>query len=128
MFLSGVFFGGDLHSAVLFTRMLFQFRAAVFLTRLYRLSGRYVPYVIALNWNAVLGMALMTAPIALAGQGAWGAGVGGPVGLVLAAYVIYVEWFTTRLALRTSGGIAATFVAFDIVASLALDALFDALR
>jgi len=99
---------------------LFMPVAAVFLTRAFGLSARYVPYVIALNWMSLIAHAIA----ALVGTVAR---ADSPLALIFVPLLLYlftVEWFTTRVALRTTGWLAATFVAVDVVSSIAIGALF----
>ncbi|MGH6718708.1 MAG: hypothetical protein ACREER_05270 [Alphaproteobacteria bacterium] len=96
---------------------LFMPVVAVFLTRAYGLAARYVPYVIALNWTSLVGLALAALIAAVVPGG------GGPLDVIavpLLLYLLAVEWFAARTALRTTGWVAATFVAIDVVGSLAI--------
>lgn len=99
---------------------------AIFLTRLFALTDRYIGFIVAYNWAAVLQTALFVFAAVLA-TGVVPAGLG--VVLILAATVLIIlyQWFIARTALETTAFIAAGFVATDIVAGLAIDAAAEAL-
>mgnify|MGYP000393801008 CR=1 FL=1 len=97
--------------------------AAIPLTRLLGLSGRYVPLIIANNWSTVLQVALYTAVVL--------------VGMVLPAQlrtmgllaatlaVLTYQWFVIRTALATTSVIALGLVVIDVLLSIASSRILD---
>lgn len=100
---------------------------AIFLTRLFALTDRYIGFIIAYNWAAVLQTALFVAVTVLAATGLVPAGLGAVLILAATVLIILYQWFIARTALETTALIAAGFVATDIVAALAIDAAAEAL-
>ena len=99
--------------------------AAIFLTRLLGLGTRYIPLIVALNWAAVLQIALYAALVV--------------VTLLLPAdlrtlllflatiAVLVYQWFVIRTALRTTGTTAFGLVVIDVLLSVAVSRVLDAL-
>lgn len=99
--------------------------AAIFLTRLLGLGTRYIPLIVALNWAAVLQIALYAALVI--------------VTLLLPAdlrtlllflatiAVLVYQWFVIRTALRTTGTTAFGLVVIDVLLSVAVSRVLDAL-
>ncbi len=89
--------------------------AAILITRLLGLGGRYIPLIIAYNW-ANVPQVLLNLLAALISAGGTDAGEGG--GLVVLAAFIYLRvylWFVMRTALETTSLTAAALVLFDFV-------------
>jgi hypothetical protein len=99
--------------------------AAVALTRLLGVSQNYVPLIVALNWGAVLQVvAFLTAVlIGLALPGL----LEGLIMLLVTGGILFYQWFITRSALQTSGGIALMLVLIDLVLNSAINATADRL-
>jgi hypothetical protein len=99
--------------------------AAIVLTRLLGLGGRYVPLIVASNWGAMLQIGLYTVvvivtlvmPREVRTFGLFAA---------TAAVLVY-QWFVIRTALETSGGIAFGFVVIDVLLSVAVTRGIDGL-
>jgi hypothetical protein len=99
--------------------------AAIVLTRLLGLGGRYVPLIVASNWGAMLQIGLYTVvvivtlvmPREVRTFGLFAA---------TAAVLVY-QWFVIRTALETSGGIAFGFVVIDVLSSVAVTRGIDGL-
>ena len=99
--------------------------AAVFLSRLLGLGGRYVPLIVAANWSSVLQITLYALVVL--------AGLALPRGLrtlllfgTTVAVLVY-QWFVIRSALRTSSGIAFALVVIDVLLSMAVSRTLDGL-
>ena len=82
---------------------------------------RYLGYIVAYNWAAVLQNALIM-PLGMVAM------IGGPevgaadfFGLVAFVAVIAYTWFITRTALDIDGGTAASIVLLDLVLGIFLD-------
>jgi hypothetical protein len=87
--------------------------AAVVLTRLLGLGHNYIPLIVSLNWAAVLQVvAFLTAVlVGLALPGV----LEGLMMLLVTGGILFYQWFITRNALQTSGGIALMMVLVDLV-------------
>lgn len=87
--------------------------AALVLTQVLNLGRNYVPLIVAVNWAAVLQVGLFLAammvslilPALLAGL----------VLTVVTGSILFYQWFVTRTALQTTGGIALLLVLIDLV-------------
>jgi hypothetical protein len=99
--------------------------AAVVLTRLLGLSQNYVPLIVSLNWGAVLQVVafLSAVLIGLALPGV----LEGLIMLLVTGGILFYQWFITRSALQTSGGIALMLVLIDLVLNSAINATADRL-
>ena len=99
--------------------------AAVALTRLLGLSRNYVPLIVALNWGAVLQVLAFLSAIfiglALPGM------LEGLIMLLVTAAILFYQWFITRSALETSGGVALMLVLIDLVLNSAISVSADRL-
>ena len=98
---------------------------AVVLTRLLGLGHNYVPLIVALNWGVVLQvMAFLTAMIlGLALPGV----LAGLIMLIVTGGVLFYQWFITRSALQTTGGVALMLVLIDLVLNSAISVSADRL-
>jgi|tagenome__1003787_1003787.scaffolds.fasta_scaffold20498698_2 hypothetical protein len=97
--------------------------AAIPLTRLLGLSGRYVPLVIANNWSTVVQVALYTTVVL--------------VGMILppelrttalfaaTIAVLAYQWFVIRTALATTGATALGLVVIDVLLSITTSRILD---
>jgi hypothetical protein len=99
--------------------------AAVALTRLLGLSHNYVPLIVALNWGAVLQvMVFLTAVVVgLALPGV----LEGLIMLLVTGGILFYQWFVTRSALQTTGGVALMLVLIDLVLNSAISVSADRL-
>jgi hypothetical protein len=92
--------------------------AAVLLTRLLGLSQNYVALVVALNWSAVVQVVVFLVALLL--------GVALPdlleglLMLMVTGGILFYQWFVTRSALQTTGGVALMLVLVDLVLNSAI--------
>jgi len=94
---------------------------AIWLTRMFDVAERYVPLIVALNWSSMVQIAAMLIPIALAA-------VLSPamvqfLFLVVTAAVLFYNGFIIKTALDCPIGIAALFLAADLVAVMIINGL-----
>ena len=88
--------------------------AAILITRLLRLGGRYIPLIIAYNWANVPQMVVNLVATLISAGGE----PGGPGNLVALGAFIYLRvylWFVMRAALETTALTAAAIVLFDFL-------------
>jgi hypothetical protein len=98
---------------------------ALFLTRFFGMSRRYVPMIVALNWSALVQLAIFLVPIALGVILTTEA-----VGLLLmiaTGAVLFYQGFIIKTALDCPVGIAVTFLAVDILAVMLVNNIVFAL-
>jgi hypothetical protein len=96
---------------------------AVVLTRLLGLGHNYVPLLVALNWGAVLQVLafLVAVLLGLALPGL----LEGLIMLLVTGGILFYQWFITRNALQTTGGIALMLVLVDLVLNSAISVSAD---
>jgi hypothetical protein len=99
--------------------------AAIFLTRMLGLGGRYVALVVAGNWCGVLQVLLLAAAVLLGSL--LPQTMRGVVGLATLIAVLTYQWFVIRTALETTSGTAAALVLVDILLSMLVHEGADAL-
>ncbi|MFO0998499.1 MAG: hypothetical protein U1F33_17650 [Alphaproteobacteria bacterium] len=87
-------------------------------------SGAYFRFMVAYNWASVPQMILYL-PVELA-RSAWPEPAA-PFALIALAAILFYQWFIARTALAVSGLLAGGVVAVDVVLSLAIAAVADAL-
>jgi hypothetical protein len=87
--------------------------AAVMLTRLFGLSQHYVALIVALNWATVMQMVILLVAV-LVGL-ALPDLLEGLIMLLVTGGILFYQWFVTRSALQTSGGVALMMVLVDLV-------------
>lgn len=92
--------------------------AMVGLARLMRLTGRYVPYIIAYNWAGVIATALRLVPLALYAAGLLGAEAARTPVLISFALIAIYLWNVTRLVLGVHGFMALALVLIDFMLML----------
>lgn len=90
-----------------------------FLTRFLGLGQRYAPLIVATNWCAVVQLFFLLAVSVVAGF--LPEAPGAALQLVATLLLLAFEWLVVRLALNTSGGIAAALVVIDVLLSLLID-------
>lgn len=99
--------------------------AAMPLTRLLGVSGRYVPLIVANNWSTVIQVVLYTAVVIL--------GLVMPASMRTTALltatltILVYQWFVIRSALATTSGIAAALVVIDLLLSVTVSRVLDGL-
>ncbi len=93
--------------------------AAVVLTQLLGLSRNYVRLIIALNWASVLqvGVFLAALVVELVMPGL----LDGLIVLLVTGAILFYQWFVTRAALETTGGIALLLVLVDLILNTAIN-------
>ncbi len=93
--------------------------AAVVLTQLLGLSRNYVALIIALNWATVLqvGVFLAAVVVELAAPGL----LDGLILLLVTGAILFYQWFVTRAALQSTGGVALLLVLVDLVLNTAIN-------
>ena len=99
--------------------------AAVVLTRLLGLSHNYVPLIVALNWGAVLQVIAFLSAVVL-GLALPGV-LEGLIMLIVTGGILFYQWFVTRSALQTTGGVALMLVLIDLVLNSAISVSADRL-
>jgi hypothetical protein len=99
--------------------------AAVVLTQLLGLSRNYVALVVALNWAAVLQVGVFLAAVVL--ELAVPGFLDGLMLLLVTGGILFYQWFVTRAALQTTGGIALLMVLVDLVLNTAINLSADRL-
>lgn len=99
--------------------------AAIPLTRLLGLSGRYVPLIVANNWSAVIQVALYTAVVAL------GSILPGELRMTAlftaTIMVLAYQWLVIRTALATTGLTAFGLMVIDVLLNIAVSRVLDGL-
>ena len=83
---------------------------------------RYVRYIIAHNWSAVIQIAVFLRAMILA-RGILGAGAGTMLLIAASLAILFYQWFVARTALAVNGGVAAAIVGLDLVISIVLNAV-----
>ena len=83
---------------------------------------RYVRYIIAHNWSAVIQIAIFLSAMTLA-RSILGAGTGTMLLIASSLAILCYQWFVARTALAVSGGVAAAIVGLDLVISIVLNAV-----
>jgi hypothetical protein len=92
---------------------------ALVLTFLLNVSRNYVPLIVAVNWSVVIQVvaflfviaATLVLPSLLAGM----------LLVVVTIAILFYQWFVTRAALQTSGGIALVLVLMDLAVNTAIN-------
>ncbi len=99
--------------------------AAVVLTQLFGLSRNYVPLIVALNWASVLqvGAFLAAVAISMAAPGVFD----GLLPLLVTGAILFYQWFVTRAALESTGGVALLLVLVDLILNGAISLSADRL-
>jgi len=91
------------------------------LVRIFHLGGRYVPYIIAYNWTALLIMGLLMPPFLLFLTGVIEAGTAMGINFSLTLFALYFHWYVAFTALKTTAALAAAFVAIDFLLSVIIN-------
>ena len=90
----------------------------VFLARIFNFSTRYVAYIIAYNWTALLIMLLMMPTFILFNIGVLDAGTALGLNFSLTIIALYFRWYVAVTSLKTTASLASAFVAVDFLISL----------
>ena len=96
--------------------------AAIFLTQLLGLGGRYVPLIVAGNWSSLpqVGFLLAALLVSLAVPSARPM-----VFLAATLAAVAYQWFVARTALQTSGLVAFGLVVVDVLLSIGISLTAD---
>ena len=78
--------------------------AMIFVARGFRLTTRYVPFVIVTNWISVVGLLVLSVPAMLLLSGWATPALAGLFTLAFAVIVLRVQWFATKATLGVSPG------------------------
>lgn len=78
------------------------------------LGHRYVQYVIAWNWSAVIAATLLAVPSAMHVLGLATSGLTLLFGIAFAIIIVQYRWFVAKAALGVSSGVAALLVLLDV--------------
>ncbi len=95
--------------------------AMIVLARLLALSAFYVPFIIAYNWSAVIQIAVFLLTSLIKASGLLPETVAGLLMMIATMAILFYQWFVARVALQTTGFIAAGLVAFDLLLGILID-------
>ncbi len=87
------------------------------------LGHRYLAYVVAYNWSAVVAAFVLAVPQAMHVLGLVPTGLSLLFGVAFGIIIVHTRWFIAKAALGVSGGMAALMVGLDLSLSGALAAL-----
>ncbi len=99
----------------------------VSLARVLDREERYLGYIIAYNWAAVLRNAFYMPVVMLGVTGTVPAETARTLGLIALSVVLVYTWFIARVALNVGVGTAAALVALDLVLSVFINAVASAM-
>jgi hypothetical protein len=89
--------------------------AMVFVARSFRLSSRYVPFVIVTNWISVIGLLVLSVPAMLLLLGWATPSLASLFSLAFAVILVRIQWFATKETLGLSSISALGIVLFGIL-------------
>lgn len=89
--------------------------AMIFIARKFRLTGRYVPFVIVTNWISVIGLLVLSLPTMLLLLGWATPPLASLFSLAFAVILIRIQWFATKETLGLSSLAALGIVFFGIL-------------
>jgi hypothetical protein len=89
--------------------------AAYYVTQFINREREYIGFIVALNWGALLQLAILTPAHVLAGTNLLPTSFGVALVLVAEFAALAYEWFITRAALKVPGLGAAGFVLIDFM-------------
>lgn len=87
-------------------------------------SDRYVPFVVVTNWIGVFGSFVFALPGLLYLLGLETAALTGLFTMAVAAVLLQLNWFATKVTLQTNGFVAAALTAFAFALDLGIGSLF----
>jgi len=94
---------------------------AIWLTRMFDVAERYVPLIVTLNWSSMVQIAAMLVPIALAAV--LSPAMAQFLFFIVTGAVLFYHGFIIKTALDCTIGIAALFLAADLVAVMIIKGL-----
>lgn len=100
---------------------------AIFLTKALRLTGGYVPLIVASNWANVPQVLLYMVVLAITGFIPFLAPAAEIMVFVVTLYVLAYQWFIARTALQTTGLVAAAVVVVQLVLGIAVQLIGESL-
>ncbi|MGP1397201.1 MAG: hypothetical protein ACTS3R_16975 [Inquilinaceae bacterium] len=101
--------------------------AMITITRLIDRAERYVDFLVAYNWSAVIQVALFM-PLTVVDLAApESVGLLALLGLIVYPAVLYYAWYVLKTALDVGGGLAIGLLLADLVLSIGIDRLVDGL-
>ena len=89
--------------------------AAVFITQLLGVTGRYVPLIVAYNWSNVPPLLILLPAEVLAVAGS---GLGETIATFALLFILVYEWFVVRVALDVAPFTAVGIVVIDVLLGL----------
>jgi hypothetical protein len=89
--------------------------AAILVTRLLGVTGRYIPLIVAYNWSNVPPL-LILLPVEL--LAASGSEIGATMGTFALLFILVYEWFVVRVALDVPPFTAVGIVVLDVLLGL----------
>ena len=89
--------------------------AAVFVTRLLGVTGRYIPLIVAYNWSNVPPLLILLPAAMLTASGS---GIGETIGTLALLFILVYEWFVVRVALGVAAFTAVGIVVLDVLLGL----------
>jgi hypothetical protein len=97
--------------------------AMIWVARMLRIGGRYVPLIVAYNWSRVISVYAALMPAVLFGVGLLGAG-----GMLLLQFVAFIfilayRWFVIRTATGLAGTTAFGLMLFELLGAFLVDAI-----
>ncbi len=95
--------------------------AMLVLARLLSLSAFYVPFIIAYNWSAVIQIAVFLPAALIEASGLLPETLAGILMMIATMAILSYQWFVARVALQTTGVMAAGLVAFDLLLGILID-------
>ncbi|HSE78344.1 MAG TPA: hypothetical protein VLG66_10095 [Alphaproteobacteria bacterium] len=102
--------------------------AAFYAVRLFDRERRYIGYIVAYNWAAVLQVGLYVPTVLLVSFGIFPQPLDTVVALVVTIAVMIYQYYIARVALEVMPAQAVGFVALDLVISLVLHAVVETLQ
>jgi hypothetical protein len=78
------------------------------------LGHRYLGYVVAYNWSAVIAAFVLAVPQAMVVLGLVPASMALLFGFAFGIVIVHYRWFMTKVALGVSGGVACLMVGIDL--------------
>jgi hypothetical protein len=89
--------------------------AMIFITRRFRLTHRYVPFVIVTNWITVLGLLVLSVPAMLLLLGWATPSLASLFGISFSIIILRLQWFATKATLGLSGPAAFAVVLLGLL-------------
>ncbi len=102
--------------------------AAFYLVQIFGRPNRYIAYIVAYNWAAVLQVALYVPTALLVGGDLLPQFAGNVIALAVTAAVIFYQYFIARTALGVGAPPALALVGVDLVLSVAVHAVVESMQ